>query len=61
MGNYKMAKTDNLDAMITREDFAAEDVGVMANIQAAISINDLQGGFLTSVIRKPDFQRETRD
>lgn len=56
-----MAKTVNLDAMITREDFAAEDVGITSNIQTAISINDLQGNFLTSVIRKPDFQRETRD
>lgn len=56
-----MAKTVNLDAMIMREDFAVEDSNPYPNIQATISINDLQGDFLSSVIRKPDFQRETRD
>lgn len=56
-----MAKTVNLDAMITREDFAAEDLCMTSNIQTAVSINDLQGNYLTSVIRKPDFQRETHD
>ena len=56
-----MAKTVNLDAMITREDFAAEDLCMSSNIQTAVSINDLQGNYLTSVIRKPDFQRETHD
>lgn len=53
--------TVNLDAMIIREDFAVEDVNASANIQSTISINDLAGNYLTSVIRKPDFQRETRD
>lgn len=56
-----MAKTVNLDAMIMREDFAAEESHVTSNIQTTISINDLQGNYLTSVIRKPDFQRETHD
>lgn len=56
-----MAKTVNLDAMITREDFAAEESSLTTNIQTTISINDLQGNYLSSVIRKPDFQRETHD
>lgn len=56
-----MAKTVNLDAMIAREDFAAEETSITTNIQTTISINDLQGNYLSSVIRKPDFQRETHD
>ena len=56
-----MARTVNLDAMIIREDFAAEEENMSTNAQATISVNDLAGNFLTSIIRKPDFQRETRD
>lgn len=56
-----MAKTINLDAMIVREDFAAEEANLTSNVLNTIGMNDLKGNLLSSVIRKPDFQRETHD
>jgi hypothetical protein len=49
----------NLDALIPREDF--EIVGDTTHFtqKDTISITDLQPGFFTNALRKPDFQRET--
>ena len=64
--NKKMDKSKNvnLDALIQREDFAANDIEMnpSANI-ATLSCNDLRKdtGFFLDSIRKPDFQRETTD
>jgi len=58
-------KNVNLDALIQREDFAADDVPInnSANNIATLSCNDLRknSGFFLASIRKPDFQRETMD
>jgi hypothetical protein len=56
-----VAKTINLDAMIVREDFAVEEANLTSNVLTTIGMNDLKGNLLSSVIRKPDFQRETHD
>lgn len=51
----------NLDAMITREDFASTDVEVAGfeNV-STISLRDFTaGGLIGPSLRKPDFQRET--
>ena len=52
----------NLDAMITREDFAAKSSQSSPHYdkQDKISIRDFTAdGLLGSLLRKPDFQRET--
>lgn len=59
-----MARTVNLDAMISRSDFAskADPEASQANNFAEISLKDLagSGAWLPKLLRKPDFQRETR-
>src|SRR5215813_9681685 len=51
--------TVNLDALIPREDFSltAEDAG--GQPRSSIAISDLDAGFFSTSLRKPDFQRET--
>jgi Protein of unknown function DUF262/HNH endonuclease len=51
----------NLDAMITREDFAISDSEATDAVSIpSISIRDfVQSGLIGPVLRKPDFQRET--
>lgn len=51
----------NLDAMITREDFAITDNEASHSVSIpSISIRDfVQSGLIGPVLRKPDFQRET--
>ena len=53
------ANTVNLDALIPREDFSltAEDAG--GQPRSGIAISDLDAGFFSTSLRKPDFQRET--
>lgn len=51
--------TVNLDALIERDDFAADAEHVGGNPRNNISIPDLDGGFFSGDLRKPDFQRET--
>lgn len=59
-----MAGTVNLDAMITRADFASKieaDAQQANNNFAEIALKDLAGtgAWLPKLLRKPDFQRET--
>lgn len=51
----------NLDAMIKREDFAAsEDEKSAFDMVPSISLRDFtSGGLIGTILRKPDFQRET--
>lgn len=51
----------NLDAMIKREDFAAsEDKTSTFDMVDKISLRDFtSGGLIGTILRKPDFQRET--
>jgi hypothetical protein len=51
----------NLDALITREDFEAKsDQNLSANLSTTQTITELEKGkFFFSVLKKPDFQRET--
>ena len=50
----------NLDALIPREDFAADSGPPKGNPSPTIGIASLAAdGFLASSLRKPDFQRET--
>lgn len=57
-----MKKTVNLDAMISREDFKVENGFSSANRFKQIKANDLKcDSVMLGMIRKPDFQRETRD
>ncbi len=53
----------NLDALIPREDFDIKDTNQgVGTRKDTISINDLRRGeFFFSVLRKPDFQRETNE
>lgn len=52
--------TVNLDAMIPREDFAVEDVAATFETLQGISPRQLQSDdIFSSLLRKPDFQRET--
>ena len=56
-----MAKAVTLDAMIAREDFAAEgaDSGSAESVKS-LSVETLgPSGLLMALLRKPDFQRET--
>ena len=57
-----MADIINLDALIPREDFEIADVQDQAQAMQTIQIRDLEkDSFFYSVIRKPDFQRETNE
>lgn len=57
-----MAHQVNLDALIPREDFDVVDADGPAVPTATIQIRNLEpGDFFYSVVRKPDFQRETSD
>ncbi|WP_375454652.1 HNH endonuclease family protein [uncultured Methylobacterium sp.] len=49
----------NLDAMIPREDMASPSGDIRAQNSEKISITDLDTGFFSAMLRKPDFQRET--
>lgn len=57
-----MAHQVNLDALIPREDFDVVDTAVSSVPPSTIQIRNLErGDFFYSVVRKPDFQRETSD
>lgn len=57
-----MAAAVNLDALISREDFAIQGSGDEAPVQQTIQVRDLEkGSFFFAAIRKPDFQRETSE
>ncbi len=57
-----MAHQVNLDALIPREDFEVEDSGGPSSPTATLQIRNLEAtDFFYSVVRKPDFQRETSD
>ena len=50
----------NLDAMIPRADFALQDdEGLSYGKESTIGLKDLKDDGLVSILRKPDFQRET--
>lgn len=52
----------NLDALVPREDFEIVDVGSTSLPTQTVQIRNLElGDFFYSVLRKPDFQRETSD
>jgi hypothetical protein len=52
----------NLDALVPREDFEVQDSGHPASPTSTLQIRNLEpGDFFYSVVRKPDFQRETSD
>ena len=56
----KMAtNTVSLDALIPRDDLAAESEKVGGQPRGTIAITDLDSGFFANSLRKPDFQRET--
>jgi hypothetical protein len=55
-------KKINLDALIPREDFFTESNNATGTKKATLSIEDLKNdAFFYGQIRKPDFQRETKD
>ena len=55
-------KKVNLDAMILREDFSIDSGYTATNRFKQINITDLKyDSVFRHTIRKPDFQRETRD
>lgn len=57
-----MAHQINLDALIPREDFEVEDKSGSSSAAATLQIRNLEANdFFYSVVRKPDFQRETSD
>lgn len=58
-----MAKKVNLDALIPREDFDVTDiVGSNTRNISTLAVRDLEhNSFFYSVLRKPDFQRETNE
>lgn len=57
-----MAKTLNMDAMISRADFSADKTNSGANRITQIKVSDLkEDNLLRTLLKKPDFQRETRD
>jgi hypothetical protein len=52
----------NLDALLKREDFETGDEAKQGKKKETISIEDLKSnGFFYSMMRKPDFQRETNE
>lgn len=57
--NCMATNTVNLDAMVPREDFAAGGDTSGGNPRGTISITDLDNGFFSNALHKPDFQRET--
>lgn len=62
MERGQMKKTVNLDAMILREDFKVDKGFSGANRFKQIRANDLKSdSVMRCMIKKPDFQRETRD
>ncbi len=62
MKEKQMKKTVNLDAMILREDFRVEKGFSGANRFKQLKANDLKSDApMRYMIKKPDFQRETRD
>lgn len=57
-----MAHQVNLDALIPREDFEVVDGSPPSSPTSTLQIRNLEpGDFFYSVVRKPDFQRETSD
>lgn len=57
-----MAHQVNMDALIPREDFEVADGGTPSSPTSTLQIRNLEpGDFFYSVVRKPDFQRETSD
>lgn len=57
-----MAHQVNLDALVPREDFDVVDAGQPSSPTSTLQIRNLEpGDFFYSVVRKPDFQRETSD
>lgn len=62
VGIKQMKKTVNLDAMILREDFKVEKGFSGANRFKQLKANDLKSdSAMRYMLKKPDFQRETRD
>lgn len=53
------ANTVNLDALIPREDFSLTAPDAGGQPRSSIAISDLDSGFFSTSLRKPDFQRET--
>lgn len=49
----------NLDALVPRDDFELEAASSGGNPRSTIAIADLDSGFFSNSLRKPDFQRET--
>jgi hypothetical protein len=57
-----MAYQVNLDALIPREDFEVQEGASLSLPTQTLQIRNLEAGdFFYSVMRKPDFQRETSD
>ena len=57
-----MAQTLNMDAMISRADFTADKTTSGSNRITQIKVSDLkEDNLLRTLLKKPDFQRETRD
>ena len=57
-----MKKVVNLDAMILREDFKVDNGFSAANRFKQLKASDLKSdSAMRFMIKKPDFQRETRD
>ena len=57
-----MGKTLNMDAMISRADFVAVETNGRSNKIQQINVNNLkENELLRTLLKKPDFQRETRD
>ncbi len=60
--DLRMKKTVNLDAMIERADFRAEEGYTASNRFKQLKASDLKiDSAMRCMLRKPDFQRETRD
>lgn len=62
IGEKQMKKTVNLDAMIVRDDFRVDSGYAVSNRFKQLKANDLKvDSAMRYMLRKPDFQRETRD
>lgn len=62
MEETRMKKVVNLDAMILREDFKVDNGFSSANRFKQLKASDLKSdSAMRHLIKKPDFQRETRD
>lgn len=56
-----MAKTLNMDAMISRADFSVDKTNSGTNRISQIKVSDLkEDGLLRTLLKKPDFQRDSR-